>query len=76
MNKITIKTDDQQNLVLDKKNPANDDDLYSASLLEQINIAKSKKNWKLAFFLLFRMLLFFLLFFTSISKMILFRTTH
>ena len=40
MNKITIKTDDQQNLVLDKKNPANDDDLYSASLLEQINIAK------------------------------------
>ena len=76
MNKITIKTDDQQNLVLDKKNPANDDDLYSASLLEQINIAKSKKIGSSHFFLLFRMLLFFLLFFTSISKMILFRTTH
>jgi hypothetical protein len=76
MNKITVKTDDQQRIVSDKKNPANDDDLYSASLLEQINVAKSKKNWKLAFFLLLRILLFFLLFFTSISKVRLFRTTH
>jgi hypothetical protein len=50
MNEITIKTDDQQDMVSDKKNPANDDDLYSASLLEQINVVKSKKYWKLAFF--------------------------
>jgi hypothetical protein len=63
MNKTTIKTDDQQHMVSDKKNPANDDDLYSASLLEQINIAKSKKNWKLAFFFTVTYINYFFYFF-------------
>lgn len=63
MNKITVKTDDQQRIVSDKKNPANDDDLYSASLLEQINVAKSKKNWKLAFFFTITYIIIFSTFF-------------